>query len=135
MTRLPIHSTQLVASEIPLNFAHATLPVLEELRGNVRGLTLSPLCHHLARPPAKQQHVRDSMVLQVKVLAVSQDGLAPPPALCEALSKLFALSLCDLPTCEMRITIVVIIEGCHEKSRTNVSKVLRVELWRTVSTQ
>lgn len=86
----------------------------------MRGLTLSPLCHHLARPPAEQQHVRDSMALQVKVLAISQNGLVLPPALCEALSKLFALSLCDLPTCEMGITIVAIIEGCHEKSRTDV---------------
>lgn len=135
MIQLPIYSTQLVASEIALSFAHATLPVLEELRGNVRALTLSPFCHHLTRPPAKKQHVRDTVVLQVKVLAISQDGLTLPPALCEALSKLFALSLCDLPTCEMRITIVAIIEGCHEKSRTNVYKVLRVELWHTVSTQ
>lgn len=70
------------------------------------------------RPPTKQQHVRGSMESQTKVLALSQVGPALPPASCEALCKRFALSQGDLPTCGMEMAIVVVKEGCHEKSRT-----------------
>lgn len=53
------------------------------------------------------------MVLQVKVLALGQDGPALPPASCETSSKLSAPSLrCDFPTYKMGITVVAVIKGC-----------------------
>lgn len=89
---------------------------------------------HLTRS-TKQRQVRDSKILQGKVLALSQNAPAQPPASYETLSKLLALSVCDFPTCTMGITIVPIIEKGCEKPGTVVYKALRTEPWHTVSTQ
>lgn len=49
ISQLPVCATQLVASEIAVSFACATLPVLEELREDVREPDT-----HLRRPPPEQ---------------------------------------------------------------------------------
>lgn len=49
ISQLPVHATQLVASGIVVSFACATLPVLEELREDVREPDT-----HLRRPPPEQ---------------------------------------------------------------------------------
>ena len=96
---------------------------------------MSPLCAHLARPPAEQWPLRDSGASQAQVLALSQDGPAVLSASCEALHVLSALSPCDFPIHELGVAIVARREWCRKKSRTNEGKALRAESWHAGSTQ
>lgn len=126
ISQLPVHATQLVASEIAASFACATLPVLEELREDVRESDT-----HLRRPPravtCKTRHD-----VTVTVLALGQDGPALPSASCEALSTLSALSLrCGFASCKMGITVAVTKDAWAAWNR--MHKALRALAYRQCS--
>ena len=126
ISQLPVHATQLVASEIAASFACATLPVLEELREDVREPDT-----HLRRPPravtCKTRHD-----VTVTVLALGQDGPALPSASCEALSTLFGLSLrCGFASCKMGITVAVTKDAWAAWNR--MHKALRALAYRQCS--
>lgn len=72
----------LLLLEFSVLYTCASVPALEELKGNVRAADIAyPLLpsHQISRAAAR--------VLQVKVLALSQNGPARPPASCETLSE------------------------------------------------